>query len=127
MSCMDHARSLRVTLTAVAVCASLMGTAGCEMEVGPDYPGGGYLDYPPDSYIATTEPWYYDGRANYWYGGQWYYRNGGGWGHYHGEPAGLRARRMQGAQRRHPYEQYGGHAAFHGGGGRGGGRGGGHR
>jgi hypothetical protein len=108
---------------AVTLGAMSLAAAGCEIEAGPDYPGGTYLEYPPDGYIATTEPWYYDGQACYWYGGFWYYRNGGRWGRYDREPAALHARRLQGGgQVRHGYEP-GGRGA--GRGGRGGGRGGG--
>jgi hypothetical protein len=107
--------------------AMVVTTAGCELETGPEYPGGAYLDYPPDAYIATTEPWYFDGQACYWYGGFWYYRNGGRWGRYDREPAVLHARRMQGGQARHAYEPSGGRGPGHFGG-RGGGRSsGGHR
>ncbi len=123
MSWTCRARPLRGVVCIVAFGAALV-LAGCELQAGPDYPGGDYLDYPPDAYIATTEPWYFDGQACYWYGGMWYYRSGGGWGHYNHEPAALRARRQQGGgQARHSYESSGGHFAGRGGGGRGGGGG----
>ena len=109
MSWTCRARPLRGVVCIVAFGAALV-LAGCELQAGPDYPGGDYLDYPPDAYIATTEPWYFDGQACYWYGGMWYYRSGGGWGHYNHEPAALRARRQQGGgQARHSYESSGGH------------------
>ncbi len=97
-------KALRWGLGAGLLGAALLSTAGCEIAVGPDYPGGAYLDYPPDGYIATTEPFYFDGRASYWYGGRWYYRDGGRWGHYDREPAALRQRRLQGAPSRRNYE-----------------------
>ena len=124
-------RAFRRLGGAVLVGVILVCAAGCEVEAGPAYPGGAYLDYPPDAYIATTEPWYFDGQACYWYGGAWYYRNGGRWGHYDREPAALHARRMQGGQARHAYEPWGGrgpgHAGHFGGHGGGGRSSGGHR
>jgi hypothetical protein len=111
----------RATARAVVLGAMIAASAGCGVEVGPEYPVGVYGDYPPDAFIATTEPFYYGGRANYWYGGRWNYRNGGGWGHYGGEPAGLHQQRMQGAPRQRTYESSGGRGAGHSGGRSGGG------
>jgi hypothetical protein len=91
---------------AIGVCAILVASPGCGLEVGAVYPGFGYEDYPPDEYIATTEPVYFEGRPSYWYGDRWYYRQGGRWSHYDREPPGLYQRRMQGPPVRHTYEPY---------------------
>ena len=108
-----------VTLAA-GLAFSVTVTAGCDVQLEPAYPAGTYGDYPSDAFIATTDPWYFDGRASYWYGGRWYYRDGRAWGHYANEPAALRQRRLQGAPRRHLYEQPAGHTSARGGGARGG-------
>jgi hypothetical protein len=118
--------ALRRLLCTVTFGATLVILTGCDLEVGPAYPGGVYLDYPPAAFIATTEPWYFEGRATYWYGNRWYYRNGGGWGYYNREPGALYHRRMLGPQGQYGYEPSGPRGRGWSGG-RGGGRWGGHR
>jgi hypothetical protein len=86
--------------------AALASTAGCAVEAGAAFPGGGD-DYPPDSFIATTTPVYYEGHASYWYGGRWYYRDGSHWSHYDREPAALYQRRSQAPPARRTYEARG--------------------
>jgi hypothetical protein len=117
-----------VTLSAFALLAAT--TTGCEVGVGPDYPGAYYGDgygygYPSDAWLATTEPYYYEGHAAYWYGGRWNYREGGRWNHYGAEPRGLYQQRMRGPQSRYMYESHGRSGGRGGGGGGGGARGGG--
>jgi hypothetical protein len=121
MSPANLTRMLREMACAVTLGAVVVVSAGCGVEVGPDYPVGAYGYYPSDGFIATTEPFYYEGRAAYWYGGRWNYRTGGGWGHYDREPSALYQRRMQGAPGRRTYESHGGGRSA------GGGRSGGHR
>ena len=104
MSRMNQMRVVRSVACAFALGVTVLGTAGCGMEVGADYPAGYYGDYPPDAYIAETEPFYYGGYPTYWYGGRWYYQNGGRWNHYEREPPALYQHRMQAAPARRNYE-----------------------